>query len=343
MKVVVTGATGNVGTSLLRALADEPAVSDIVGVARRQPDVAMEKVRWEATDVATDELDAIVEGADVVVHLAWLIQPSHDEGWMWRTNVGGTQRVLDAVARTGVGAVVYASSIGAYAPAPPGQVIDETWPTTGVESSQYSRHKVAAERLVDLFEAEHPDRRVVRLRKALVFQADAAAGIRRLFLGPFAPSRAIGRWGVPVVPSDPRFTVQAVHTTDAADAYRRAVVCDVRGAFNIAADPVLTPEVLAEVLGARRVPIPLGALKFAAGLTHAARLQPVEPGWIDLAIGAPVMDTTRARTELDWSPTISADDALRDLMAGFEHRRGSPTPPLDPDADRPSATRRVHT
>lgn len=329
MKVVVTGATGNVGTSVCEALGREPRVTDVVGISRRPPELSLPKVSWVAADVSIDPLDEIFTGADAVVHLAWLIQPSHDEAGMWKVNVGGTERVLDAVARTGVPTVLYASSIGVYAPGPKERV-DETWPTSGIGSSQYSRHKVAAERAFDQFEREFSDRRVVRLRKALIFKAGAASGIERLFLGPFAPTHLLGRRGVPIVPRDPRFCSQAVHTDDVAEAYRLALVSDVQGAFNVAAEPVLTPEVLADLLGARPSPVPATLLKIGAFLTHRARVQPVEPGWLDLAISSPLMDTTRANDELGWYASVAADDAVRELLEGFAQGESTATPQLRP-------------
>ena len=94
MKVVVTGATGNVGTSLIRLLAVDPAVEAIVGVARRLPDmVPPPKTTWAHADVAEDDLVAAFRGADCVVHLAWLIQPARDQRQLWRVNVEGSVRV----------------------------------------------------------------------------------------------------------------------------------------------------------------------------------------------------------------------------------------------------------
>src|SRR5215203_5930167 len=109
MRVVVTGASGNVGTSLLRALAGEAAVTSVLGLVRRPPEMGFAKTTWAAADVASDDLAGHFRGADVVVHLAWLIQPSHDPFAMWRTNVVGTERVLAAASAAGVGALVCAS------------------------------------------------------------------------------------------------------------------------------------------------------------------------------------------------------------------------------------------
>lgn len=191
MKVVVTGATGNVGSSLLRLLADDPRIGDVVALARRPPGSLPEGVVWRPADVLEDDLRPVFEGADVVVHLAWLIQPTRDVGRLWDVNVRGTAAVLDAVVDADVGSVIHASSVGAYSPGPSdGSRVDESWPTHGIGTSSYSRAKAYTERLLDAFELRHPAVRVVRLRPALIFKAGAAPRVRRLFLGPLFPRSA---------------------------------------------------------------------------------------------------------------------------------------------------------
>src|SRR4051812_32207128 len=200
MRVVVTGASGNVGTSVLDVLADADPVEDVVAIARRLPAARDERARWRSADVARDDLAALFAGADVVIHLAWLIQPSRDERVTHTVNVEGSARVFEAAADAGVGALVYASSVGAYSPGPKNRLVDESWPTEGIPTSFYARHKAAVERILDAFAAAHPDVRVVRLRPGLIFQREAASEIRRLFAGPLLPSPLVRRGLVPLVP-----------------------------------------------------------------------------------------------------------------------------------------------
>jgi UDP-glucose 4-epimerase len=343
MRVVVVGATGNVGTSVLRSLADEPAVESVLGVARRLPGLRYPKTDWARADVSSSELASIFRGADVVVHLAWLIQPGRDLETLRATNVLGSERVFEAAAAAGVTSLVYASSVGAYSPGPKDRRVDEGWSTDGIESSFYSRHKAEVERLLDRFERETPSVRVVRLRPALIFKREAASGIRRLFAGPFLPSPLVRRELIPVVPRTERLVFQAVHSHDVGDAYRRAVVSEVRGPFNIAAEPVLDTAELARLLSARPVPVHLGLLRAGAALSFRLRLQPSEPGWLDMGLSVPLMDTTRARRELGWEPRRGADEALRDLLAGIRERAGIDTPPLAPDSGGPFRVRELLT
>jgi UDP-glucose 4-epimerase len=162
VRVVVTGASGNVGTSVLRSLAAEPAVDSVLGLCRRVPQASFPKTEWRAIDVASSPLRPHFQGADAVVHLAWLIQPARDQALVRSVNVDGSARVFAATAAAGVGTLVYASSVGAYSPGPKDRRVDESWPTTGIPSSFYSRHKAEVERLLDRFEAEHERTRVVR-------------------------------------------------------------------------------------------------------------------------------------------------------------------------------------
>jgi nucleoside-diphosphate-sugar epimerase len=343
MRVVVTGATGNAGTSVLQALMQDPAVQEIVGLARRRPQLTLPRTTWVAADVAVDDLEPHFRGADCVVHLAWLIQPSRDRATTRAVNVDGSRRVFEAVAESGVPSLVYASSVGAYSPGPKDRRVDESWPTGGIPTSFYSRDKASVERVLDRFEAAHPDVRVVRLRPGLIFKSQAASGIRRLFAGPLLPSVLVRRGLIPVVPAIDRLRFQAVHSLDIGDAYHRAVVSNARGAFNIAAEPVLDSQKLGELLGARPVPVSPRVLRGAMQASWKLRLQPSPPGWLDMALGVPLMDVTRAERELGWTATRTAGDALLELLDGMRRGDGIATAPLAPGGDGPLRLRELLT
>jgi nucleoside-diphosphate-sugar epimerase len=344
MRVVVTGATGNVGTSVLQALAGDPEVEEIVGIARRLPRWQNPRTRWERADVAADDLRPIFDGADAVVHLAWLIQPARDYAELERVNVEGSRRVFEAAAAAGVGALVHASSIGVYSPGPHRPPVDESHPRDGVPSSFYSRHKAAAEKALDVVEAANPGMRVVRLRPALIFKREAGPEIRRLFAGPLLPTALLRPALLPILPLPAGLVVQAVHCDDVAEAYRLAVrTPDARGAYNIAADPVLDGATLGRALGARPVRVPPRALRVLADLSFRAHLQPTPPGWLDMGMAVPVMDARRAREELGWTPRRSSTDALLELLEGMRASAGLDTPALARDAGGPARLRELLT
>jgi nucleoside-diphosphate-sugar epimerase len=307
----------------------EDAVGEIVGVARRPPHAPRPKTTWRSADVAESPLEPLFAGADCVVHLAWLIQPARDRTTTWRANVVGSRRVFEAAAAAGVPAVVYASSVGAYSPGPKDRLVDESWPTDGIRTSFYSRDKADVERILDRVEERHPDLRVARLRPSLIFQRAMGTEAKRLFTGRLFPHRLVTRGRIPVVPDIPGLRFQVTHSTDVADAFRRAIVSeDARGAYNVAAEPVLDSDVLARTLRARKIPVPARAARAFVAATWRLRLQPTPEGWVDMGLHTPLIDSARLRDELGWEPRLASTEALLDLLGGFHDGAGAPTPPL---------------
>ncbi len=330
MRVVVLGATGNVGTALLDALAGDDRIDEIVGFARRAPSVTVPKVRWVTGDIRTADLAALFAGAAAVVNLVWRIQPSRDREETRSVNLDGTDRVIDAVRRSKVPVLVHASSLAAYSPGPddPLARVDETWPTGGIATSFYARDKAAAEQRLDALEAELPSLRLVRLRPGMTFQRSAAEQIRRYFLGPFWPSPLVRPGFVPLAPVPSDVFAQVVHAEDVAQAYHLAIVSpQAVGAYNVAAPDPVSPRMVADTLGGLPLPIPARHLHVIADLTWKARLQPTPAGWIDLAALAPLMDCSRL-TALGWKPRHSGRETLRELLDGLRDRAAGRTPPL---------------
>ncbi|MFI9387473.1 NAD-dependent epimerase/dehydratase family protein [Kutzneria sp. NPDC052558] len=333
MRVVVVGGSGNLGTALLHAIEQTEDI-EAVGVSRRAPAVGMP---WHEIDISRPDSDVLLraafESADAVVHLAWLLQSSHDIPRLARTNVDGSKRVFDAAVATGVKHLVHMSSVGAYSPGPTDYRVDESWPTDGVPSSTYSTQKASVERILDLVAAGDPELTVTRFRPGLVLQHEAASEIQRYFLGGLVPNFLFdlaARGRLPVLPLPSGMTFQFVHASDVADAIVLALRSHTSGAINLAAEPPMTPRKLASLLGAIHIPAPVGLLRALAAATWRLRLQPTEPGWLDLADSIPVLDTTRATTELGWTPKHSAQEAVLALLRGLAEGAGAATPPLVP-------------
>jgi nucleoside-diphosphate-sugar epimerase len=344
MRIVVVGATGNLGTSVLRSLEKEESVDSVLGIARRLPGLTVPKVEWAAADVVDDDLVPHFRGADAVALLAWIIQPSRDLTKQWMVNVEGSTRVARAVKEAGVPSLVYASSIGAYSPGPKDRRVDESWPTGGVLTSYYGRHKAEVERRLDRFEREAPRVRVVRMRPGLVFKKEAAEGIRRLFAGPFFPSALANPALINVVPDIEDLRSQVVHSYDVGEAFRLAFLNEgAHGAFNLATEPVLDAGEIGRILDARPVPVSSWLARAGVGLSWKLRLQAVPPGWLDLARQVPIMDTTKARTKLGWTPQYSADEALLELIEGLRSASGLDTPPLSSRTSGPFRIREILT
>lgn len=317
LRVVVTGATGNVGSAVVRRLRADGHT--VVGLARRPPAGSDREngVSWVGVDLATDCHDVLVEafrGADAVVHLVWGFQPTHRPEFLEAVGVGGTRQVIDAVEAAGVPHLVHQSSIGAYSPRQGDQPVTEEWPTRGIPTSPYSRHKVAAERMLDALE-QRSDIVVTRTRPGIIGQASAGSAQLRYFLPALVPAMALRH--VPVLPVDRRFTLQVVHADDVAAAIALALTARAAGPFNLVTEPVLTRDDIAGVLGARAVHVRRSLVRAAADLSWRAHLQPVDAGWLDLAFQVPILDASRAREELGWRPTHDAVAVLTEMVAGM--------------------------
>ena len=351
MRIVITGASGNVGTALLRRLQGD---HELVGVCRRPPagGAPYDSVGWHALDLAgpraLDSLRPIVRGADAVVHLAWGFQPSRDVAYLDRVGIGGTRAVVAAVESEAVPHLVHMSSVGAYSPGR-GRVTED-WPTEGISTLAYSREKVAAERILDEHEKHGSGRTAVaRMRPGLIVQRDAGSALLRYGLPAFVPSAVLRH--VPLLPLDRDLVVPIVHTDDVADAFARVVEQRATGPFNLAADPPMTRDLIAEVLGARAVHVPWALLRAAAALSWRAGVQPLDPGWVDLAFSVPLLDTGRARRELGWTPSTDARVALAQVVAGMAEGASTGSPALRHRTvvaeltalvrDNPIATRRL--
>ena len=260
MRIVITGASGNVGTALLRVL---PAEHDVVGVVRRPPALqgVYQRANWCSLDLTGQDgvadLRRVFEGADVVVHLAWGFQPTRDTRYLTQLGVGGTAAVLQAAHASSVGQLVHMSSVGTYAPGSYGERVDESWPTTGIASSPYSRDKSAAEALLDEYEqrlgsAAIP---VARMRPGFILQRAAASGLMRYGLPEYVPMQLV-LW-LPLLPLDRRLCIPLVHADDVAEAITRVIDRRAAGPFNVAAEP------------------PVGRDDIAAAARRAARSHPV--------------------------------------------------------------------
>ena len=339
MTVAITGASGNVSTGLLRHLRDS-GVAEVRGLSRRPPPsvAPYDQVRWTRADLGEASSSAVLaeflRGADAVVHTAWLLSPDREHELLQRVNVEGTRRVMQAAVAAGVDHVVHLSSLGAYAAGPPERRIDESWPVTGVPSSQYSRMKVETERIVQELVGSREGIALTVVRPTLVLQPDAASEIGRYFLGPLllgaarvVPTAVATRLPLPL-PGD--LHLAFVHADDVGQALAAMLDRRAEGAFNLAADPVMGPQEIAAALGTVRVPVPAAVARAALQAAYLAHVVPIEPGWLDIGLGVPALDNTRAKRLLDWTPVHTGTHLLPEFVAALGRGQGTVTPVMAP-------------
>lgn len=348
MRVVVVGASGNLGTAFLRRMA-AGGEHELVGVSRRVPTRTgpYSTVRaWHSIDVggpdaATQLVDAF-RGADAVVNFAWAFQPTRRPDVLYRTGVQGSAQVVRAAHAAGVRQLVHTSSVGAYGPRRNLAPVDESFPVTGVDGSVYSGHKAAAEADLDRWEREHPgELDITRIRPGFVLQREAGAALFRYGLPGWLPGFALSL--LPALPLDRTFVIPVIHTDDVADAVARLVDHPVPGAFNLASDRFVTRDDVAQVLGARAVNLSPAILETVVQATWRAQVQPLDAGWIRLAYAVPMLDSSRAQRELQWRAEHDPVEALAEAVDGMRHGAGLGGPVLRPRSWRDGLRRLVHS
>lgn len=320
LTVAVTGPTGTFGAGLIPLLQRDDRIEKIVGIARRPFDPASRgwtKMEYRCGDVRDPAaLADALHGADVVVHLAFLIVGGRAETTR-SINVDGTLNAFRAAAGSGARRFVYASSVAAYGFHRDNPIgMTEEWPTRPADRLFYAREKAEIEELLRDAAAQQPGVGLYLLRPPVVL-GPHAFGAKDLLPGPFAPlgrplqtrlRRSPVRLPVPV----PDLPMQFIHEDDVGEALLRCVVGDgPPGAYNIAGDGVLSALDVARELGLRPVPLPAAPAQSVARLMARVPYLPSFAQWIEAVSQPAIMDTTRARTELGWTPRHSGLQALQ--------------------------------
>ena len=321
LTVAVTGPTGTFGYGLMPLLQDDERIGRVVGIARRPFDPSAQgwtKMAYRQGDVQDQAgLRAAFEGADVVVHLAFLIIGGSRETTR-AVNVEGTLNAFRAAAEAGVKRFVYASSVAAYGFHRDNPVgMTEEWPTRPAKRLFYSQEKAELEDLLHDEAAKHPGLALYLLRPSIVV-GPHAVGAKDLLPGRLAPlGRRIPlrRLPLPLPAAVPDVPVQLVHEADVGQALLQCVVAaGPPAAYNIAGDGVLSLPQLAREAGFLPVPLPTGpsqavfrALAKVPGLPSAAE-------WVEAFSHPAVMDTTKAKEQLGWVPAYTGLEALRDTL-----------------------------
>lgn len=324
--IVVTGAAGLIAQRLTPRL-----VADfrVVGLDVREPARRIRGAEVRLVDVARSDLAPHLHGADVLVHLASVVDPLPDEALMARVNVDGTRRVLEAAAGAGVRKVVRVSGAavyGAWANNPvPLREDDPLRPNPGFSPAVQAAE---AERLLGEWAGAHPDAVVTTLRTAPVL----GPGAERL------PSRLVlGRPRLRVRGSSP--PVQAVHVEDLVDALALVILGDHPGVFNVAADGWLTAEQMRGLLPRASTPaLGADALVRLLGASWALGVGEIPPGVVPYLCHPWVVANDRLRA-LGWQPRHTNEQAIVDGLASWSGRGGTGRAPAPRVRRRPASRR----
>jgi nucleoside-diphosphate-sugar epimerase len=314
-QIAVTGAAGLVGRHLVPALAEHPDVEGVIGLDVREPDRRPKSVKYHRVDIAGTPLRPLLEGVDVLVHLAGVVDPVPDEKLMARVNVDGTRHVLEEAAAVGVRRIVRVSNAAVYGawrdnPVPMGE---EATLRPNVHFSPAVQGAEVA-RILSQWRAEHPDVTVTSLRAAPVV---GGAGSERLLA-----RILLGRPPLRVRGANP--PVQVVHVDDLVSALVLAATTDLPGVYNVAADGWLDADAAAALVPGPRVPaMPAEALERALARTWELGVGEIPPGIVPYLQHPVVLDTTKLRAA-GWAPKVSNEDAIREAVAALPPRDRRP-------------------
>jgi len=327
LTVAVTGPTGDIGVAALRALDGSAKVGKVIGMARRPFEPAdhglSEKIVYQQGDILDrDSVDALVDGADVVVHLAFILFGNPEEAQ--RINVEGSRNVFEATVAAGAKRLVYTSSVAAYGfhgdnPQP----LAEDVPTRGSDDFYYSAHKAELEGVLDEIVGSSKTDAYV-FRPCIVAGAGAPMLIETMVgMLPLYGQLRLARRVLdtlpflgPVIP-DPGTDFQLVHTDDVATALLAAVEgVGEPGRYNLAGPGSMSVTRLTRQLGWWSVPVPGSAVGVLDDVLSKLPGLPAEAAWLT-AFRVPVlMDTRKAREELGWEPRWDAEATLRETISG---------------------------
>jgi UDP-glucose 4-epimerase len=312
LTVAVTGPTGDLGRAFIRTLERSREVERIIGMGRRPFDPAAHG--WKRTEYRRGDVldrasvETLVEGADVVVHLAFIVVKASAE--TRHINVEGSRNVFEAAVAAGAQRLVYASSVAAYGFAEVDGLLTEDLPALGHARHPYSAHKAEVEAvLADALAPGETDAWV--LRACIVAGPDAPTFVEQARW----PDRLPGPLGtlaraVAVLP-DAGVPFQLVHHDDVATALRAGVLGRGEpGAYNIAADGEVTMRDLARALGYHTIPMPRPAVEAASEVVARLPFLPEEAAWIEALRRPVLMDTSKARRLLKWRPRYDAMQTL---------------------------------
>jgi len=324
LTVAVTGPTGTFGYGLVPHLQADDRIERVIGIARRPFDPGAEgwtKMTYRQGDVRDpDALEEAFAGADVVIHLAFMITGNAPRETIRAINVEGTLNAFRAAAAAGAKRFVYASSVAAYGFHRDNPVgMDEDWPARPAAHLFYAQEKAEIERLLREESSAHPELDLYLLRPPVVL-GPHTMGAKDVLPKPLAPigrrlGGLLGRMPVPLPVFAPKLPMQFIHEDDVGQAFLLcAVAAGPPGVYNITGDGILTADEVAKELGFTPLPVPGGAVQSLARSVAALPFAPPAAEWAEAASHPAIMDASRAKERLGWKPRYSSVEALRDTL-----------------------------
>jgi UDP-glucose 4-epimerase len=324
MRYLITGGSGYIGSRLVDHLSRLEDTERIVIADVNPPRAYKPKTQFERLDVRDRQgARALLERErpDALVHLAYILNPIHDEHLMYDIDVNGTHNVLEAAAAAGTEQVLVASSAVAYGAFPDNpEPLTEDDPVRGVATFSYARDKTESDRICQLWALQHPDSTLTIVRPCIV-------------LGPNVDNYLVRIWTKAPFQGDVgnlEEHIQFVHEDDVVAGIIQLLHGRHAGAYNVAGDGLMTLGECAELAGNKVVRLPLGLYRLLARLLWRLRLVETPPGQIEFAVHPWVVANDKLKST-GWRPRYTSREAFEIAMRKYE--KLPPAPPAAPSAD----------
>jgi len=328
MRYVITGGSGYIGSRLVDLLERRDDTEKIVVCDLAPPKGYRPHTEFERVDVRDREaVRSVLERVrpDVLVHLAFILNPSHDEQFAYDVDVNGTHNVLEAAGESGTRQVLVTTSGVAYGAFPDNPVpLTEDDPVRGVAGFTYARDKTESDRLCQLWALKYPERVMTIVRPCIVFGPNVDNYLVRLWTKqPFA---------VDAGTIDNQ--IQFVHEDDVVEGITALLLGRHAGAFNVAGDGLMTNRECAELIGMPIRRMPLRLYRGLARVMWKLRQSEVPPGGIDFAVYSWLLSNEKLKRTTGWTPKYSSRETFEITM-----RAHGKLPPAEaPKTEFPTAT-----
>src|SRR3954454_3633459 len=308
MRYVITGGSGYIGSRLVDLLerrddTEKIGICDVAPPKGYRPHTEFEKVDVRDRGAVRAVLDRV--RPDVLVHLAFILNPSHDEEFAYNVDVNGTHNVLEAASAAGKKQVLVTTSgvaYGAFADNPVPLTEDD--PVRGVAGFSYARDKTESDRLCQLWALNHPDRLMTIVRPCIVFGPNVDNYLVRLWTKqPFAVD-------VGTIDRD----IQFVHEDDVVEAITALLLGRHAGAYNVAGDGLMTNRECAELIGVKIRKLPVWAYRRLARVMWKARQAEAPPGAIDFALYSWLLSNEKLKRTTGWQPKYTSRETFEITM-----------------------------
>ena len=308
MRYVITGGSGYIGSRLVDLLERRDDTEKIVICDVAPPKGYRPHTEYERLDVRDrGAVQSVLERVrpDVLVHLAFILNPSHDEEFAYNVDVNGTHNVLEAADKVGTRQVLVTTSGVAYGAFPDNPVpLTEDDPVRGVAGFTYARDKTESDRLCQLWAATHPERVMTIVRPCIVFGPNVDNYLVRLWTKqPFA---------VDVGTIDRQ--IQFVHEDDVVEGITGLLLGRYAGAFNVAGDGLMTNRECAELIGTPTRKMPLRVYRGLARVMWKLRQSEVPPGGIEFALHSWLLSNEKLKRTTGWSPKYTSRETFEITM-----------------------------